>query len=71
MAQWNISDAKAQISKLIDQALLGGDVVITRFGEPTARLVPYSPPRPPRRFGGWEGRMGVAEDFNAPLPVVL
>lgn len=41
--------------------------MIARHGRPLVRLVPLAA-RPERRFGGWEGRVRVADDFDAPLP---
>jgi prevent-host-death family protein len=37
-------DAKATLSALLQQVIGGEEVVITRLGEPVAKLVPY--PRP-------------------------
>ena len=50
--QANVHEAKTQLSKLIDAAVRGEDVVIARYGVPTVRLVPIAPKRPDRR-GGW------------------
>ena len=36
----NLYDAKAQLSRLIDRATAGEDVVIARAGKPLVRLVP-------------------------------
>jgi len=60
----SISDAKRRFSLLIDRALKGDDVVITRYGQPVARLVPA---RAPRRLGTLRGKIRVAPDFDAPL----
>ncbi len=37
----NIHEAKSQLSKLIEQAELGEDVVIAKSGKPVAKLIPY------------------------------
>ena len=44
----NIADAKANLSKLIDCALAGEEVIIARYGVPLARLAPVTAlsPRP-------------------------
>jgi prevent-host-death family protein len=39
-AQFNIAEAKAKLSELLDRALSGEDIVIARAGEPLARLAP-------------------------------
>ncbi|MHB1553866.1 MAG: type II toxin-antitoxin system Phd/YefM family antitoxin [Acidimicrobiales bacterium] len=54
------------ISRLLDDVASGEDVVITRRGEPAARLVSAGP-RISRRFGLDRGRLVVPEDFDAPL----
>lgn len=43
--------AKTHLSALVEQALAGEEVVLTRHGEPVARIVPYAPPPAPRVFG--------------------
>jgi prevent-host-death family protein len=47
----NIYDAKTSLSKLVDRAAAGEEIVIARAGKPKANLVPYQPPRKKRRFG--------------------
>lgn len=60
----NIHQAKTQLSRLIEQAGNGEEVVIARAGKPVARLVPYAEDASPRQPGGWEGRVWIAEDFD-------
>lgn len=62
----NITEAKAHLSRLVDRALLGDDVVIARAGRPLVRLVPVQPDTAPRDLsrGLWEGRVRVADDFD-------
>ena len=64
----SIYEAKTRLSHLVDRALRGEQVVITRHGRPVARLVPAAPPRTPRRLGALRGKIRVAADFDAPLP---
>ncbi len=64
----NISAAKPQLSRLIDRAMSGEDVVITRHGRPVARLVGAEGGHAPRKLGLLAGRIAVARDFDAPLP---
>jgi prevent-host-death family protein len=59
--------AKTTLSKLIDQATAGEDVLIVRDGVPVVRLVPVAPPRQ-REPGKYRG-LGVLDDsFFDPLP---
>jgi prevent-host-death family protein len=65
----NIYEAKTQLSKLVDLASSGTDVVIARNGKPVARLTGLSPKEKRNiRFGALEGKGWIAEDFDAPLP---
>jgi prevent-host-death family protein len=68
MRQVNIHEAKTQLSRLVERAEAGEEIVIARAGKPVARLVPYRAARPPRQLGRLRGRIWIAEDFDAPLP---
>jgi prevent-host-death family protein len=48
MSNHSVAEAKSHLSELIDRALKGEDVVITRHGHPVVELRPVSPP--PRRI---------------------
>jgi len=62
----NIHDAKTQLSKLIERAEHGEDVVIARAGKPVVRLTQLAAPEKPkkRRLGGLEGMYTIPEDFD-------
>ena len=68
IATVSLYEAKTQLSRLVDRALRGDEVVITRHGRAVARLVPATPARTPRKLGALRGRIRVARDFDAPLP---
>jgi antitoxin (DNA-binding transcriptional repressor) of toxin-antitoxin stability system len=56
------------LSRLIDAATAGEDVVFARDGQPVARLMPV-PPRPKVIFGLLAGKLGpLLEAIDAPLP---
>lgn len=40
MAQFNLAEAKARLSELLDRAASGEEIVIARAGKPLARLTP-------------------------------
>lgn len=65
---YNLYKAKASLSSLVDRAAAGEEIIIAKAGKPQARLVPFSRASRPRKPGGWEGRVRIAEDFDAPLP---
>ena len=64
----NIHAAKTQLSKLVDRAAAGEEIVIARAGKPVAKLGPLDAPLAPRVPGFWRGKIKIAEDFDADLP---
>ena len=64
----NVYAAKSQLSRLLERAVAGEEVIVTRNGKPLVKLVPVGAARPPRRLGGLRGKIRVASDFDAPLP---
>jgi len=68
MTTINIYEAKTQLSRLVEQAAAGKDIIIARGGKPIARLTRLQPPRREIRFGMLKGKIKVASDFDAPLP---
>jgi prevent-host-death family protein len=64
----NIYEAKTKLSKLVDEAAQGEDVIIARNGKPVARLTALKPEKLPVRFGLLKGKIWIADDFDAPLP---
>jgi prevent-host-death family protein len=68
MTTITIHKAKTQLSKLIEQAERGEEVVIARGKTPVARLVPYVRKQPDRGFGSMKGRATIGPEFWEPLP---
>jgi prevent-host-death family protein len=68
MASINVYEAKTQLSRLLDRAEAGEEIVITRHGRPVARLGPIQPRPDPRKLGVLRGRLRMSRDFDAPLP---
>jgi prevent-host-death family protein len=60
----NISEAKSQLSALIEQVRQGKEVIIGIAGRPVAKLVPYGPGDSPRSPGALKGQIRLAEDFD-------
>jgi prevent-host-death family protein len=61
----NVHDAKTHLSRLLERAESGEEIVIARAGKPVARLVPYGPERPKRVFGRLRGQVVIHGDFDA------
>ena len=66
MPRVGMHEAKTQLSKLVERAEAGEDVVIARNGKPAVRLVPVV--EDPRSLallrGAWRGRVNIAPDFD-------
>jgi prevent-host-death family protein len=65
MVKVNVHEAKTHLSRLLERAHAGEEIVIAKNGEPYARLVPLDKPRP-RQPGLLKGR--VEDAFFEPLP---
>lgn len=64
MPQVNLHEAKTHLSRLVDRAARGEEIVIARGGRPVARLVALKPEREPRKLGGYRGQVHLADDFD-------
>ncbi len=60
----NISEAKAQLSALVEAVLKGEEVILARAGKPVAKIVPYKGAARPREPGALAGKIWIAEDFD-------
>lgn len=65
---YNLYEAKSALSRLVDRAAEGEEIIIAKAGRPMAKLVPIRKPSKRRKPGGWEGKVVIADDFDAPLP---
>jgi prevent-host-death family protein len=67
----DLQEAQTHLSELLDQAVLGEDVIITRAGLPGVRLTAANvAPSVPikRRVGCAEGEFEIPDSFYDPLP---
>jgi len=68
MSVTTIHDAKTNLSRLIEQAERGEDVVIARGKQPVVRLVPIAkPPVGERKFDLLKGKYEIPDSFFDPL----
>ena len=63
-----IHKAKTQLSRLIEKACRGEEIVIARGSKPVARLVPVGEVKGKRRPGSLKGSLRVGPEFFDPLP---
>jgi prevent-host-death family protein len=68
MSVINIYEAKTQLSKLVERAAAGEDVIIARGGKPVVRLTRLATTRRKLHFGLLKGKVKLVRDFDAPLP---
>ena len=64
MTQFNVAEAKARFSELVQKAVSGEEVVIAKAGRPVARLVPARTMTKPSRLGAFEGQIRIHDDFD-------
>lgn len=64
----NIQNAKTHLSKLLEEAAMGEDVVIAKAGKPIARLVPFTKQEEPRKLGALAGQVVEAPGCWDPDP---
>ncbi len=60
----NMHDAKTTLSKLVEKALAGEEVVIAKAGIPLVTLVPIQRNETPRKPGRFKGQIVMAPDFD-------
>lgn len=68
---YNLYEAKMSLSRLVDRAANGEEIILSKAGKPMAKLVPFRRTTEPRRPGGWEGRVRISDDFDSPLPAEI
>jgi prevent-host-death family protein len=66
MSEVTITEAKSQLSQLIERAAKGEEIVIRRGKAPVARLVGYSEQSARRKLGGLRGQIWMSDDFDEP-----
>lgn len=62
----NVHEAKTHLSRLLEQAHAGQEIIVAKAGKPYARLMPLAPPHGQRQPGRVAGRL--SEAFFEPLP---
>ena len=62
----NIGEAKTHLSRLIERAVAGEEIVIARAGTPIVRQGSlYQEEKPPKRTPGiWKGKVKMSRDFD-------
>ena len=64
----NVTEAKTNLSRLLEKAMAGEEIIIMRSGRPMVRLTPDEPAPLRRELGTAKGEIFISDDFNDPLP---
>jgi prevent-host-death family protein len=68
--QFNIHEAKTQLSRLVERAAAGEEIIISKAGRPVARLGPIPMAVTPREPGRWRGKVRIHDDFDELPPEI-
>jgi len=66
----NIHEAKTHLSRLLQKVAEGEEVTIARAGVPVDKLIAVGPQSKSRPMGIDQGKIWIAEDFDAPIPAL-
>jgi prevent-host-death family protein len=66
VGQFNIHEAKTNLSRIIDRVEHGEEIVISRAGRPVAKVIPLTRTVNRTRRGSLRGRLIAAEDWDSP-----
>lgn len=58
----NIQEAKTHLSRFVDRAANGEEIIVAKAGKPLAKLVPFSPAQGTRKFGALKGQIWESPD---------
>lgn len=64
MKKANLHEAKTNLSKLVDLAAKGEEIIICKAGHPVAKLVAFREKKIKRKPGSWEGKVTIEKDFD-------
>jgi len=68
MTTITVHKAKTELSRLIEKACRGEEVIIARGKKPMVRLVAIEDQRGRRKPGVWKGKIHIGPEFFEPLP---
>ncbi len=60
----SITQAKAELSALIEHVQKGNEIILSKGGKPVAKLVAYRGPSAPRKPGSMAGQIWISPDFD-------
>jgi prevent-host-death family protein len=69
MTTVNVHEAKTHLSRLLERAHAGEEIVIAKSGKPYARLAPLPGRQPKRQPGTLKDHVEITDAFFEPLPL--
>ena len=67
MQNIDINQAKKRLSELVDKTISGDEIIITKAGQPIAKLIGIPKRDKKRQFGTAKGLIKISDDFDKPL----
>ena len=67
MLQFNIHEAKTNLSKLIQKVVNGEEVIIAKGNKPVVKIILIDELRPERKLGTAKGKIKISKDFDAAI----
>lgn len=64
----NVQEAKTHLSRLMDAAAAGEEIILGKHGKPMVRLSSFTALTQPRRLGGRNDEIRIAADFDEEDP---
>lgn len=67
MQNIDINQAKLRLPELVEKTISGNEIIITKGGQPIAKIVGIPKPKKQRQFGSAKGLIKISDDFYEPL----
>ncbi len=65
MLQFNIHEAKTNLSKIIQKVVNGEEVIIAKGNKPVVKIILIDELKPARKLGTAKGKIKISKDFDA------
>ena len=63
--QFNIHEAKTQLSRIVERVEHGEEVILSRAGKPVAKVVPLPTPRRRSGWGSLKGKIVLSDGWDS------
>ncbi|HCA86488.1 MAG TPA: prevent-host-death protein [Streptomyces sp.] len=62
--QYNVHEAKTHLSRILERVAAGEEVIISKSGEPVAKVIPLRPQTARTGRGSLRGQIQIPPDFD-------